>query len=73
MTTSNNLECRYLGWGNLSQFQQMPFADREVLIYTTPAQDAPGLIHGFLNCLRSQPVQEKLPNQFSERSFIKKS
>ncbi|MEA5506043.1 hypothetical protein VB735_23575 [Halotia wernerae UHCC 0503] len=70
MTISNSLECRYLGWGDFHRFHQMPFAKNETLIYTTPIGSAPVLIRGFLNCIRSEEVKEKLPQQFSENDLV---
>ncbi|MBE9054246.1 hypothetical protein IQ243_28415 [Nostocales cyanobacterium LEGE 11386] len=69
MAIGNSLVCRYLGWGDFNQFRQMPLADHEVLIYTTPIGSAPVLIRGFLNCIRSEEVKEKLPQQFSENDL----
>lgn len=69
MTASNSLECRYLGWGKFEQFRQMPLANNEVLIYTTAIGREPVLIRGFLNCIRSEEVTEKLPQQFSENDL----
>lgn len=69
MTTGNSLECRYLGWGDFNQFRQMPLADNEALIYTTPIGDAPVLIRGFLDCIRSEELKERLPERFSENDL----
>ncbi|MBH8555230.1 hypothetical protein I8751_23350 [Nostocaceae cyanobacterium CENA357] len=70
MTISNSLECRYLGWGDFHHFRQMPLAENEALIYTTPIGSVPILIHGFLNCIRSEELKEKLPQQFSENELV---
>ncbi|MDM9384874.1 hypothetical protein QUB80_29890 [Chlorogloeopsis sp. ULAP01] len=69
MTTSNSLECRYLGWGSLKEFRQIPLADDEALIYTTAIGNAPVLIRGFLNCIRSEELKRRLPEQFSENDL----
>lgn len=66
MTISNSLKCRYLGWGEFNQFRQIALANNEVLIYTTAIGSEPVLIRGFLNCLRSEEIKDKLPQQFSE-------
>lgn len=64
----NSLECRYLGCGDFSKFQQMPLADNEALIYTIPGA-APALINGFLDCLRSEVIKARVPEQFSENDL----
>jgi hypothetical protein len=69
MTVIDRLECRYLGWGDFNQFRQMPLADNEALIYTTPIGDAPVLIRGFLDCIRSKELKERLPERFSENDL----
>ncbi|ARV57971.1 hypothetical protein BZZ01_04340 [Nostocales cyanobacterium HT-58-2] len=69
MTTSNSLECRYLGWGDLNQFRQIPLADNDALIYTTAIGNAPVLIRGFLNCIRSEELKRRLPEKFSENDL----
>ncbi|KOP26763.1 hypothetical protein AMR41_09130 [Hapalosiphon sp. MRB220] len=69
MTTSNSLECRYLGWGELKEFRQILLADNESLIYTTAIGNAPVLIRGFLNCIRSEELKKRLPEQFSENDL----
>ncbi len=69
MTTSGRLECRYLGWGDFNQFRQMSLADCEALIYTTPIGDAPVMIRGFLNCIRSKELKGRLPEEFSENDL----
>lgn len=62
----NSLQCEYIGWGNLEQFRSRAIAENEALIFTPPAGNAPILIHGFLDCLRSPELQAKIPQQFSE-------
>ena len=62
----NSLQCEYIGWGNLDRFQSQAVAENEALIFTPPADNAPMLIHGFLDCLRSPELQAKIPQQFSE-------
>jgi hypothetical protein len=69
MTTGNSLECRYLGWGDFNKFRQMPLGDNEALIYTTPIADVPVLIRGFMDCVRSEELKEKLPERFSENDL----
>lgn len=69
MSAGNSLECRYLGRGDLNQFRQTPFADNEALIYTTFTSDVPVLIRGLLDCIRSEELREKLPEQFSENDL----
>jgi hypothetical protein len=54
----NSLQCEYIGWGNLEQFRSRAVAENEALIFTPPAGNAPILIHGFLDCLRSPELQE---------------
>ncbi|WP_250126389.1 hypothetical protein [Chroococcidiopsis sp. CCMEE 29] len=56
MTTGNSLECRYLGWGDFNKFRQMPLGDNEALIYTTPIGDAPVLVRGFMDRIRSDEL-----------------
>lgn len=70
MTAGNSLECRYLGCGDLKQFRQMPLAKNEALIYTTFTRDVPVLISGFLDCIRSEELKERLPAQFSENDLV---
>ncbi|MBG1241535.1 hypothetical protein [Nostoc sp. NZL] len=62
----NSLQCEYIGWGNLEDFRSRAAAENEELIFTLPADNAPILIHGFLDCLRTPEVQAKIPQQFSE-------
>lgn len=62
----NSLQCEYIGWGNLDQFCSRAVAENEALIFTPPAGNAPVLIHGFLDCLRSPELLAKIPPQFSE-------
>ena len=69
MTAGNSLECRYLGWGDLNQFRQMPLAENEALIYTTAIGKVPVLIRGFMDCLRSEKLKQRLPIQFSENDL----
>ncbi len=69
MSAGNSLECRYLGWGDLNQFRQIPLAENEALIYTTPAGKVPVLIRGFMDCLRSEELKKRLPEQFSENDL----
>ena len=69
MTAGNSLECRYLGQGDLNQFRQIPLAENEALIYTSPIGDSPVLIHGFLDCIRSEELKERLPKRFSENDL----
>ena len=69
MTAGNSLECRYLGSGDLNQFRQMPLAENEALIYTTFTGDVPVLIRGFMDCIRSEELKERLPEQFSENDL----
>jgi hypothetical protein len=69
MTADNSLECRYLGWGDSNKFRQMPLADNEALIYTTPIGDAPILVRSFMDCIRSEELKERLPEQFSENDL----
>lgn len=69
MSAGNSLECRYLGWGDLNQFRQIPLAENEALIYTTPVGKVPVLIRGFMDCLRSEELKERLPEQFSENDL----
>lgn len=69
MTAGNSLECRYLGQGDLNQFRQMPLAENEALIYTSFTGDVPVLIRGFMNCIRSEELQERLPKRFSENDL----
>lgn len=69
MSAGKSLECRYLGWGDLNQFRQIPLAENEALIYTTPVGKVPGLIRGFMDCLRSEELKERLPEQFSENDL----
>ena len=64
----DSLECRYLGWGDFNRFQQMPLSDNEALIYTIPGA-APALINGFLDCLRSEVIKARVPEQFSENDL----
>lgn len=70
MTAGNSLECRYLGSGDLNQFRQKPLAENEALIYTTFTGDVPVLISGFLDCIRSEELKERLPEQFSENDLV---
>ena len=70
MTTNNSLECRYLGWGNLDKFQQMSLADNEALIYTVPTDRSPLLIRGFLDCIRSEEVVQRVPQRFSVNDLV---
>jgi len=69
MSTGNNLECRYLSWGDFNKFRQIPLADNEALIYTNPIGDRPTLIRGFLDCIRSEELKARLPKQFSENDL----
>lgn len=69
-SAGNSLECRYLGRGDLNQFRQTPLAENEALIYTTFTSDVPVLIRGFLDCIRSEELREKLPEQFSENDLV---
>ncbi len=69
MTAGNSLECRYLGQGDLNQFRQMPLAENEALIYTSSIGDSPVLIRGFLDCIRSEELKERLPEEFSENDL----
>ena len=69
MTAGNSLECRYLGSGDLNQFRQMPLAENEALIYTTFTGDVPVLIRGFMDCIRSEELKERLPKRFSENDL----
>lgn len=69
MSAGNSLECRYLGRGDLNQFRQMPLAENEALIYTPFTSDVPVLIRGFMDCLRSEELKERLPEQFSENDL----
>jgi len=69
MTAGNRLECQYLGWGDFNKFRQIPLADNEALIYTTPIGDAPVLVRGFIDCIRSEELKERLPEQFSENDL----
>ena len=69
LSADNSLECRYLGCGDLNQFRQMPLAENEALIYTTFTRDVPVLISGFLDCIRSEELKERLPAQFSENDL----
>lgn len=48
----------------------MPLTDNEVLIYTTPISNVWVLIHGFLNCLRSEEIKKRFPEQFSENDLV---
>ncbi|PIG90751.1 hypothetical protein [Gloeocapsopsis sp. IPPAS B-1203] len=68
--SASNIECRYLGWGNLQEFRQTSLADNEALIYTTPTGDVPVLIRGFLNYIRSNELKAKLPTQLSENDLV---
>ncbi|AFZ38135.1 hypothetical protein Sta7437_4681 (plasmid) [Stanieria cyanosphaera PCC 7437] len=70
MTTNNSLECRYLGWGNLDKFQQMSLADNQALIYTVLADRSPVLIRGFLDCIRSEEVIQRVPQRFSVNDLV---
>jgi hypothetical protein len=67
---ASNIECRYLGWGDLQKFRQTSLADNEALIYTPPTGDIPVLIRGFLNCIRSNELKAKLPTQLSENDLV---
>lgn len=69
MTVGNSLECRYLGQGDLNQFRQIPLAENEALIYTTFTRDVPVLISGLLDCIRSEELTERLPEEFSENDL----
>ncbi len=69
MTAGDSLECRYLGWGRFNKLRQMPLVDNEVLIYTTPIGNVRVLLHGFLNCLRSEEIKKRFPKQFSENDL----
>lgn len=69
MTDGNSLECRYLGWDDFNKFRQMPFADNEALIYTTPIGNAPVLVRGFMDCIRSEELKERLSERFSENDL----
>ena len=69
LSADNSLECRYLGLGDLNQFRQMPLAENEALIYTTFTRDVPVLISGLLDCIRSEELKERLPEQFSENDL----
>lgn len=68
--SASNIECRYLGWGDLQEFRQTSLADNEALIYTTPTGDVPVLIRGFLNCIRSNELKANLPTQLSENDLV---
>ena len=69
LSADNSLECRYLGLGDLNQFRQMPLAENEALIYTIFTRDVPVLMSGFLDCIRSEELREKLAEQFSENDL----
>lgn len=69
MNINNSLECRYLGRGDLDKFQQMSLADNEALIYTAPAIRSSILVHGFLDCIRSEEVIQQVPKRFSENDL----
>ncbi|MBA3921961.1 MAG: hypothetical protein H0X31_09795 [Nostocaceae cyanobacterium] len=67
--SSNSVECNYLGWGELTNFQSKVVGKNEALIFTPPADSAPVLIQGFLDCLRSTETRAKIPSQFSENDL----
>ena len=69
MTAGDSLECRYLGWGRFNKLRQMPLTDNEVLIYTSPIGNVQVLLHGFLNCIRSEEIKKRFPEQFSENDL----
>lgn len=47
----------------------MPLAENEALIYTTFTRDVPVLISGLLDCIRSEELKERLPEQFAENDL----
>lgn len=69
MTAGDSLKCRYVGWGRFNKLRQMPLAGNEALIYTTSIGNVRVLLHGFLNCIRSEEVKKRFPKQFSENDL----
>ncbi len=67
--SSNSLACNYLAWGELTKFRARVIGQNEALIFTATADNAPMLIRGFLDCLRSPELQAKIPPQYSENDL----
>lgn len=64
--SNDSLDCEYVGWGNLEQFQSRSLGKNEALIFSPPADSAPPLIQGFLDSIRTPEVRAKIPSHFSE-------